>query len=135
MKPLQVRINDGGRSQYFKASNVGDCVVRAVAIATERDYKEVYNEIAKLIKYTPREGVKKNDTRKVMEHFGGTWHACMSIGTGCKVHLAADEIPMDTRIVCNLSGHVVAVVNGVINDLYDPSREGTRCVYGYWKFN
>ena len=23
--------------------------------------------------------------------------------------------------------------DGVINDIYDPSRNETRCVYGYWK--
>jgi len=27
----------------------------------------------------------------------------------------------------------VAVIDGVINDTYDCSREGTRCVYGYWE--
>ena len=33
---------DGGRSKYFKAGNVRDCCVRAVANATGIDYKEVY---------------------------------------------------------------------------------------------
>lgn len=28
--------------------------------------------------------------------------------------------------------HLCAVVNGVVRDTYDPSRCGTRCVYGYW---
>lgn len=32
--------NDGGRSRYFKAKSVGDCVTRAIAIATRTDYKE-----------------------------------------------------------------------------------------------
>jgi hypothetical protein len=25
------------------------------------------------------------------------------------------------------------VIDGVIHDLYDPSRDGTRCVYGYYQ--
>ena len=31
-----------------------------------------------------------------------------------------------------LSKHITAVVNGVIHDTYDPSRGGSRCVYGVW---
>ena len=23
--------------------------------------------------------------------------------------------------------------DGVVHDTYDPSRDGTRCVYGYWR--
>lgn len=131
---MEVNITDGGRSQYFKGE-AGDCVTRAIALITGRDYLEVYNEIKRLIKCSPREGISKSATRMVMNHFGGEWVSCMSIGSGCKVHLKENEIPMNKRIICNLSGHVVAVINGVINDNHDPSREGSRCVYGYWKFN
>ena len=35
--------NDGGRSKYYKATNVRDCVCRAIAIANNEDYKMVYN--------------------------------------------------------------------------------------------
>lgn len=126
--------NDGGRAKYFSATGVRDCVARAVAIVTSRDYKEVYNEIAKLIGYTPRNGVYKKDTKKVMEHFGGVWVSCSGIGTKNKVHLNATEMPLQGRFVCNLSKHVTCIIDGVINDTYDPSREGTRLVYGYWEF-
>lgn len=126
--------NDGGRSQYFSATHVGDCVVRAIAIASQRDYKEVYDYISKVQGYTPRNGTRKKCIRKVAEHFGGRWVPTMSIGSGCKVHLRADELPKG-RIVCSCSGHDVAVIDGVINDTYDPSREGQRCVYGYYIFN
>jgi len=55
----------------------------------------------------------------------------MSIGSGCKVHLDGNELP-EGRLVASLSKHVAAVIDGVINDTYDCSREGTRCVYGYY---
>ena len=125
--------NDGGRSKYFKAKGVGDCVVRSIAIATGRDYKEVYDDARKFLGYSPRNGIEHKDTKKVMAHFGGKWYATMTIGSGCRVHLKADELPQG-RIVCNCSGHCVAVVDGVVNDIYDSSRGGTRCVYGYWIF-
>lgn len=130
---MKVKYNDGGRSKYYNAS-ARDCVTRAVAIAAGVDYKEAYRAITKLIGYTPRNGVFNADVKKIMKHFGGQWTPCMTIGSGCKVHLADNEVPMQGRIVCNCSGHLVAVIDGVINDIYDPSRGGTRCVYGYWTF-
>lgn len=127
--------DDGGRGRYFAAKKVGDCVVRAVAIATRMDYKRVYDEITCIVGYTPRNGVRKADTRKIMAHFGGRWHPTMTIGSGCKTHLKDGEIPKNGNIVCKLSKHVVAVIDGAIHDTYDSSRNGTRCVYGYWVFD
>lgn len=128
---MKYNYNDGGRSKYFKGQ-VGDCVCRAVAIATGKDYKEVYKEISKLIGYTPRNSVKKKDTKKIMEHYGFTWVSCMGIGTGCTTHLRESELPKGT-IICQVTGHVTTVIDGVINDNHDPSRNGSRCVYGYWE--
>lgn len=67
-----------------------------------------------------------------MTSYGWRFIPTMGIGTGCTTHLRDGEIPMVGRIVCNVSKHYVAVVDGVIQDTFDPSREGTRCVYGYW---
>src|SRR5574344_829945 len=128
-KKIIYKYNDGGRSLYFKGKDVYDCVVRAAAIATDMDYKIVYDMIMKISGKTPRNGVDKNTTRKLMSCLGGKWVACMGIGTGCKVHLKKEELPHG-KIICNLSGHVVAVIDGVIQDTSDPSRNGNRCVYG-----
>lgn len=124
------KFNDGGRSRYFKGIT-GDCVVRAFAIASRSDYKEIYNSVRKITTKSPRNGATKRETAILAKQLGFKWKSCMSIGSGCKVHLKSDELPKGT-IVCRLSGHVVAVINGTINDVYDPSRNGTRCVYGYW---
>lgn len=37
---MKFHYSDGGRSNYFKATNVGDCVTRAICNATGKDYKE-----------------------------------------------------------------------------------------------
>lgn len=126
--------NDGGRSKYFRATCVGDCVVRAAAIASGRDYKEVYDLAKKIAKGTPRNGLSKTHTKRLMETLGGKWQPTMTIGSGCKVHMKDGELPMG-KIVCSLSHHVVAVINGVVNDTYEDDRCGTRCVYGYWVFS
>lgn len=134
--------NDGGREAAGFKGKTGDCVCRAIAIAAERPYKEVYdliNQFAKSErtgtrkrgKSNARTGVYKNCIRKVMEHYGFTWVPTMQIGSGAKVHLRADELPKG-RLVVNVSKHSTAVIDGVINDTYDCSRDGTRCVYGYY---
>ena len=128
---MKVIITDAGRSKYFKAKNVGDCVTRAITLATNKDYKEVYDTIRKLSGKTARNGVSKSDTRLVMQFFGFKWKPLMEVGTGCKAHLKEGEIPTGT-IICKLSGHVVCVKDNVIYDAFDPQRDGNRCVYGYW---
>lgn len=35
--------------------------------------------------------------------------------------------------VVRLSKHFTAVIDGVVHDTHDPSRDGTRCVYGIWR--
>jgi len=55
----------------------------------------------------------------------------MFIGSGCKVHLKKDELP-GGKLIVNVSKHITAVVDGVINDTFDCSRDETRCVYGYY---
>ena len=125
--------NDGGRSNYFKGKKgVGDCAIRAIAIATGLDYKKVYDDLKALNNGTScRNGTPKNVDKKYLTKLGWTWHPTMQIGQGCKVHLDADELPAGTLIV-SVSKHLTCVIDGVINDTYDCSRDGSRCVYGYW---
>tara|TARA_B100001113_G_scaffold265939_1_gene220804 strand:- start:9326 stop:9769 length:444 start_codon:yes stop_codon:yes gene_type:complete len=139
--------NDGGRSKFGYKGQTGDCVTRAIAIASGKPYKEVYDAMAngnanqRLSKHdnkssgrrTARNGIYTNRKwfKDYMKSIGFKWEPTMGIGTGCKVHLRADELPKG-KIICSVSRHYVAVIDGVINDIYDCSRGGTRCVYGYW---
>ena len=138
---MEFNFNDGGRSKYFKGLT-GDCVTRAIAIATGVDYLEVYNALNNLAKSerkgkrkkkisNSRTGVYKQTADKYLKSLGWKWHACMSIGSGCTTHLRASELP-NGRIICSLTKHFTCVIDGVINDTYDCSREETRCVYGYY---
>ena len=136
---------DGGRSKYFKGK-AGDCVVRSICNATGKDYKEVYDAINDLAKQehlgkrkhkisNSRNGVFKTTYKKYVENIlGWKWHCCMTIGSGCQTHLSKNELPNGVLIV-SLSKHHTCVKDGVIYDTYDCSRDGTRCVYGYWSEN
>lgn len=143
--------DDGGRKAAGFRGEAGDCVCRAVAIATGRQYREVYDELHGLCaaerptrretlreyatgrrrRSSPRLGVAKRTTRQYLASLGWRWVPTMGIGTGCRVHLRGGELP-DGRVIVKLSGHVAAVIDGVLRDAYDCSRGGTRCVYGYW---
>lgn len=138
----EFQYNDGGRKEAGFKGTTRDCGVRALAIALELPYQEVYdkaNEFCELErksksrrgKSNARTGIHKHTFKRIAESYGLKWTPTMLIGQGCKVHLKADELPKG-RIICNVSRHYVAVIDGVINDLDDYSREGSRCVYGYF---
>lgn len=132
--------DDGGRSKYFKGST-GDCVTRSISIATGMDYKEVYDLINKYAKEeqiddlcvsNDRTGVSRELADKILADLGWKWHACMIFGKGCTTHLKDGELPKKGTFIVSVSKHLTTVVDGVIYDTYDPSRNGTRCVYGYY---
>lgn len=132
--------DDGGRKDAGYRGDTGDCVTRAIAIATQDDYQRVYAILHGLArdrgatgrKASPRNGVARKDYDRYLTAIGWTWTPTMGIGTGCTTHLTADELPSG-RIIARLSRHLCAVIDGVVHDTFDPSRDGTRCVYGYWK--
>lgn len=135
--------DDGGRSNAGFRGETGDCVTRAIAIATETNYLDVYRELTDLATITEprtaiakrsraRTGVKRRTYDAYLDQMNWQWTPTMQIGSGCRVHLRADELPAG-RLIARLSGHVCAVIDGVVHDTYDPSRDGTRCVYGYWR--
>jgi hypothetical protein len=79
-----------------------------------------------------QDGRIQETIRRVLESLGWTWTPTMAIGSGCIVHLRDGELPRG-RLIVSVSKHIVAVIDGVIHDTHDPSRDGTRCVYGYWR--
>ena len=128
--------DDGGRSTavgFGGTSPTGDCGPRAVAIATGLDYATVYRELAALNGgKRPTDGTARKAVDKFLTDRGFEWVPTMKIGSGCTVHLRADELPAG-RLVVRCSRHFAAVVDGIVRDTHDPTRDGTRCVYGYWK--
>ena len=133
--------DDGGRAESGYKGHAGDCVTRAIAIATEIPYKDVYvalNEYAQ--RERPRAGSRRSSARtgvfrktyhRYMLDMGWIWVPTMQIGSGCQVHLRKKELPKG-RLVVRLSKHVTAVIDGTIHDTHDPQRDGTRCVYGFY---
>lgn len=169
MKQTQFIYNDGGRAKAGYKGKAGDCVCRAISIVTGLPYQQVYDRLAngnatqKLSKKHTAKRAKKTAARGIsvkrkwfkdyMRELGFTWTPTMLIGSGCKTHLCADELPKG-RLVVAVSKHYTAMIDGVIHDTYNPQR-GTepreitvngkrmltlkgrpeRCVYGYYTLN
>ncbi|WP_243391979.1 hypothetical protein [Polynucleobacter meluiroseus] len=124
-------------------------MVRSIAIATGLPYRQVYEDLQqanaayaerrndKLARRlnakgsSPRNGNHRNVFHDYILSHGFDWVPTMQIGAGCQVHLRANELPEGTLIV-KVSKHLTTIVNGVILDTHDPSRGGSRCVYGYY---
>lgn len=136
--------DDGGRSKYFKADGVGDCAVRAIAIGTGKDYKEVYDDLKALNSgKSCRNGTPKKVDKTYLKKLGWVWHSTCKIGAGVSCHLVEDELPKGTIIV-QIAKHLVCVKDGVIHDTYNCSLKqfydeygnlitnDYRAVYGYW---
>ena len=136
------RRHDGGRAAAGFKGDAGDCVTRAIAIATGKPYREVYDALNDLASTerrgkrkrtisNARTGVHKATFRKYLNSLGWHWVPTMQIGSGCTVHLDRSELPIG-RLIVSVSRHLVAVIDGVVHDTHKPDRDGSRCVYGYF---
>jgi hypothetical protein len=150
--------NDGGRSKSGIArtaarDGVGDCVARAIAIATQRPYLEVWNALSggtvraaaggksDWAKWARRKGrfrafhadhgVTDEVYGPYLKDLGWRFTSTKELPRGKGVHLRADELP-GGRLIVRLPEHLTAVVDGVIHDTRDCSDEGRRRIQGYW---
>ncbi len=141
--------DDGGRADAGFKGSTGDCVVRAIAIAAQLPYQEVYDSLfqmnkefaetsrsraAKSVKRsggTPRNGNFHHTYHPFILSLGFDWVPTMKVGQGVTHHVRSDELPKG-RLILRVSKHLCAFIDGVLHDTYDCSREGNRAVYGYY---
>lgn len=132
------KYNDGGRSNYFKATGVGDCCTRAIAIATGKDYKEVYNDLKKLNKgQSCRNGTPNRVWKKYLESLG--WYplkGIMGAGTGIQYHVCSRDLEYLNQeypvMIIRVSKHLTTVKDHMLQDTFDCSRGGERGIYQVW---
>jgi hypothetical protein len=125
------KYSDGGRLDAGFKGKAGDCVTRAIAIATGRQYREVYNILAKANQVdfgerSARNGIYKVTYERILKEMGFVWHkAPVFIGRKARTY----DMPKDKIVIARMAHHIVAVVNGVAHDTYDSTN---KMVYGYW---
>lgn len=121
--------DDGGRHHYYrmkyKKDRVGDCVVRALAIATKEDYQEVRKELWQT-------SFQLGD----MPNGRATWQLFLEKRGFVKVKkikgycLGQYPINHDEVHVVRLAHHLVCLDEGLVRDIWD-----CRYLYPYetWK--
>ncbi len=120
--------NDGGRAAAGFGDNgtAGDCVVRAICVATGQDYETTFADIWSLAGDTPSAGVSPRVYEPYLQQRG--WKFVYS----GRRRLTPNNLPSHRKIIALMSAHAVAVVDGVIHDTYDCSANGKRQFYGYF---
>jgi hypothetical protein len=151
--------DDGGRrrsgiARGSRRDETSDCVARAIAIATEKPYREVHDALtaAKVrhvaaggdgdwARWARRRkgartfhadyGVADEVYGPYLEHLGWRFTSTKELPRGRGIHLRADELPRG-RLIVHLPRHLTAVIDGVIHDTNDCSDEGRYRIQGYW---
>jgi hypothetical protein len=149
--------DDGGRGKSGiprgRKDEVGDCVARAIAIATQKPYREVHDALtvgkvrhvaageSHWTRHARRKGgvsafhadhgVPTEVSDVYLESLGWKFTSTKELPRGKGVHLRADELP-GGRLIVHLPSHFTAVIDGVIHDTHDCSDEGRRRIQGYW---
>jgi hypothetical protein len=137
---------DGGAGAAGHGDHSGDCVARAIAIATGKPYLEVFEVLkeryAHYVKRYPRSHIAKDDARRRSEPIeNGCYEEIYgpylkSLGWQHtrireRVYLRAGALPSG-RLIVDLDRHLTTLIDGVIHDAYDSGGHGRRPVYGYW---
>lgn len=123
--------NDGGRSNYFNDSpkdSAKDCAVRAISIATEKNYLEVHKELSSLnSKYIDIDkfGTLRKSYHEYLINNGWKWH---ELKKEYKLQKNNHIIPIKGKVICQMSNHITTIINGVIQDTFQPH----GYIYGYY---
>lgn len=115
--------SDGGRAQAGLPTKANDCVVRAICVAYGLDYLGVAWDLS-----LSNSGIYRKVWQAYLEQLGWTWHPTMQVGDPSRVRVK--DLP-DGRLFVMLRSHVCAVIDGVLYDTFDSSKNGEAIVYGY----
>jgi hypothetical protein len=116
--------NHGGREKYYptklKKDIAGDCVVRAISIATEKDYLDVRDglfDVAKEIGFMP------NDTktyRLYLKRNGWVRKSPLKNGRKkYKVKNISKFFIKGQNVIIHTSHHLTTLIDGDLNDTWD----------------
>src|SRR5262249_2326010 len=149
LSKLEKAKEGSGRCPFVKDNgggpeNEGNCVPRSIAIATGKPYDEVVGALrAEAARFSDRvpdrmesEGIRKSKKGAYNFEPQAVDPYLRAIGwefTRPKepMRLRADDLPSG-RLIVSINRHYVAVIDGVIHDLYDSGGAGKIKVEGYY---
>jgi|APSaa5957512535_1039671.scaffolds.fasta_scaffold30325_2 hypothetical protein len=123
---MKFKYNDGGRESAGYKGHTGDCVARAIAIATQTPYQEVYDALHSMSRHwkgwsKTAKNIRENPSPRTGTHVPVAQAYLKSKGwekvTG-NVKLDDTKFKKGTYI-CSVRRHYTVVKDGVINDTHD----------------
>ena len=103
--------------------NIEDCVIRALSLLTDKDWDEMYRELAY---YSSQKGYMTDNVEFVEDYLDDRYprecHYSKTVGE------FANEHPYG-RYIISMPNHVTSVINGTVIDTFDPSNKIMRCAW------
>ncbi len=123
--------NDGGRAACGFVGTTGDCVTRAIAIATGTVYREIYDKLGQASQKSPRTGIATDVVAGFLAE--KEWQ----ISPGLERPFDVNWLPKGVVIVHlaknNRRGqHLTTVIDRVVHDTWDPSMDADYIVQSFW---
>jgi hypothetical protein len=142
---VRFEYDDGGRAAAGFRGEAGDCITRSIAIVTALPYREVCNALAEMEhqhghRRSTRYGVCRKTLNRYLFDLGFEWTPLDGRRRWWKVsaHLPDGALLglLGATHEGEWKGHLTAVVDGVVRDVFDPS-DPSCCrrihVYGYYR--
>ncbi len=125
--------NDGGRAVSGYVGTTGDCVTRAIAIATGRAYREVYAELGQRAACSPRDGIPIDVVAEYLLSRG--WQAADSEDQDIlgKAALPDGVVILYIRAGERRSSHLVTVIDRVLYDTWNPADDQSYTIIKSWR--
>lgn len=110
--------------QYLNLNPLGrhvhDCTVRAIALATNRTWDQVYEELSH---YAQKEAVLLDDVDYIDNYLSQNFERiCDCRDRGLTVGQFIQSHPYGTYLI-TMREHITCAKNGVIYDIFDPSQK------------
>tara|TARA_R110001606_G_C15326043_1_gene645078 strand:- start:1069 stop:1467 length:399 start_codon:yes stop_codon:yes gene_type:complete len=129
---MKFQFNDGGREAAGYKGKVGDCVVRALVIANDLDYKTTYRKMSQGVwelgrPKTARSGVNTAVFYPMLKQLG--W---VVVPKKDKLRFRLDNLPRRKKVIVETRKHICVVIDGVIQDTWESSKNGDALIEKIW---
>lgn len=115
--------------KYYNANPLGrivnDCTVRAISLATERSWDDIYKELAE---YSRLQGITFSEIEFINQYLAERYERYCDVN---RITTLQDFLNLNVpgRWLVTMSGHITCVIDGICYDTFDPSNRYIWCVY------
>lgn len=113
-----------------KGKKTGDCVIRAISLALDKNYEQVYKELFELsLKTGYMINDKRNEEKYIISN-GFVKHKQPKKPNGKKYTVGEiDKLCKNPVILVSCARHLTVVLNGMLTDIWDCR---AKCISNYY---